>query len=122
MECSGVLSTAQFAYWKGLGTCDALLRVSQTLQRVSESGQESIVQIDRSAEFDRVNQQGILYKLCSMGNGAPVLSILTHFLSNQRQHIMVEGCRSKLVNVVLAVPQENVLCPLLFLLYTLEHF
>ena len=25
MECSGVLPTTQFAYWKGLGTCDALL-------------------------------------------------------------------------------------------------
>ena len=64
----------------------------------------------------------IVYKLCSVGNGAPVLSILTHFLSNQPQHILVEGCRSKLVNVVLGVPQENVLSPLLLLLYTLEHF
>ena len=25
MECSGVLPTTQFAYWEGLGTCDALL-------------------------------------------------------------------------------------------------
>ena len=28
MECSGVLPTTQFAYRKGLGTCDALLCVS----------------------------------------------------------------------------------------------
>ena len=32
MECSGVLPTTQFAYRKGLGTCDALLCVSHTLQ------------------------------------------------------------------------------------------
>ena len=32
MECSGVLSTTQFAYRKGLGTCDALLCMSHTLQ------------------------------------------------------------------------------------------
>ena len=31
MEHSGVLPTTQFAYWKGLGTCDALLYVSHTL-------------------------------------------------------------------------------------------
>ena len=31
MECSGVLPTTQFAYRKGLGTCDALLCVSHTL-------------------------------------------------------------------------------------------
>ena len=39
MECGGVLPTTQFAYRKGLGTCDALLCVSHTLQRALESGQ-----------------------------------------------------------------------------------
>ena len=32
VESSGVLPTTQFAYRKGLGTCDALLCVSHTLQ------------------------------------------------------------------------------------------
>ena len=65
MERSGVLPTTQFAYRKGLGTCDALLRVSHTLQSVLASGQEArIVQIDFSAAFDRVSHQSILYKLC----------------------------------------------------------
>ena len=51
-----------------------------------------------------------------------VLSILTQFLSNRSQHVMVGGCRSKLVNVVSGVPQRSVLGPLLSLLYTLELF
>ena len=47
---SGVLPTTQFAYRNGLGTCDALLCLSHTLQSVLESGQEArIVQIDFSA-------------------------------------------------------------------------
>ena len=101
MECSGVLPTTQFAYRKGLGTCDAPLCMSYTLQSALESGQVArIVQIDFSAAFDRVNHQGILYKLCSVGIGGSVLSILTQFLSNQSQHVMVDGSRSKLVNVV----------------------
>ena len=33
MEGRGVLPTTQFAYRKGLGTCDALLCVAHTLQR-----------------------------------------------------------------------------------------
>ena len=67
MEQSGVLLTTQFAYRKGLGTCDALLCVSHTLQSALESGQEArIVQIDFSAAFDRVNHLGILYKLYSV--------------------------------------------------------
>ena len=67
IKCSGVLPTTQFAYWKGLGTCDALLCVSHTLQSVLESGQEArIVHIDFSAAFDKVNHYGILYRLCSV--------------------------------------------------------
>ena len=76
------------------------------------------MQIDYSASFDRVNHLGILYKLCSVGIGGSALSILTEFLSNRSQQVMVDGCLSKLVNVVSGVPQGSVLDPLLFLLYT----
>ena len=41
--------------------------------------------------------------LC-MGIGGDMLSILTQFLSNRSQHVMVDCCRSKLVNVVSGVP------------------
>ena len=78
MERSGELPTTQFAYWKGLGTSVALLCVSHTLQSAWESGHEArIVLIDFSAALENVNHQGILYKLCSVGIGGSVLSILT---------------------------------------------
>ena len=118
-----MLPTTQFAYRKGLGTCDALLCSSHTLQSALESGQEArIVQIDLSAAFDRVDHKGILHKLYSVGIGGSVLSILTQFLSNQSQHFMIDGCRRKLVNVVLGVPHGSVLGQLLFILYFSEFF
>ena len=118
MEHCGVLPATQFAYRKGLGTCDALLCMSHTLQSALERGQEArIVQIDFSAAFDRVNHQGILYKLSSVGIGGSVLSVLMQYLSNRSQYVLVDGCCSKLVNVVSGVPQGSVLGPLLFLLY-----
>ena len=43
-------------------------------------------------------------------------------LSNLPQHVMVNRCRSKLVNVVSGVPLGSAFCPLLFLLYTSELF
>ena len=44
------LPTTEFAYWKVIGTCDALLRVSHTLQSALENGKEArIVQIGFSA-------------------------------------------------------------------------
>ena len=96
MERSGVLPTTQFPYRIGLGACDALLCMSHS---ALESGQEArIIQIDFSAAFARVNHQGILYKLCPVGIGCSVLSMLTQFLSNKSQHVMVDYCRSKLFN------------------------
>ena len=47
---------------------------------------------------------------------------MTQFLSDRSQHVMVDGCSSKLVNVVSGVLQGSVLGPLLFLLYTSEIF
>ena len=40
--------------------------------------------------------------------GGSVLSKLTQFLSNGSQHVIVDGCRSKLVDVVSGVPQGSV--------------
>ena len=78
MEHSGVLQTTLFAYEKGLGTCDALLRMSHMLQSALESGQEArILQIDFRAAFYKVNHQGTLYKLCSVDIGGSVVKIDT---------------------------------------------
>ena len=93
------------------------------MQSALENGQEArIVAIDFSVAFDRANHLGILYKLCSVGIGGFVLSILTKFLSNRSQQVTVDGFRSKLVNVVSGGPQGSVLGPFFFLLYTSERF
>ena len=47
---------------------------------------------------------------------------MTQFLSDRSQHVMVDGCRSKLVNAVSGVPRGSILGSVLFLLYTSEHF
>ena len=79
--------------------------MSHTLQCAMESGHDvRIVQIDISAAFDRVNHHGI--KVSSVGIGGSLLSILTQFLSSRSQHDVVDGCQSKLVNVVSGVPQQ----------------
>ena len=37
-----------------------------------------------------------------------MLSVLTQFLSNRSQYVVVDGSRSKLVNVVSGMPQGSV--------------
>ena len=83
MERSGVLPATQFAYLKGPGTCDSLFCVSYTLQNALKICPEArILQIDFSETFDRFNHYRILYQLCSLGIGDPVLTVLTQFPSN----------------------------------------
>ena len=51
-----------------------------------------------------------------------MLSVLTKFLSGRSQYVVVDGCHSKSVDVVSAVPQGSVSGLQLFLLYTAELF
>ena len=68
MERNGVLSIILFAYWTGLCTHDALLNVPHMLQSALESGRR------QGTAFDRVNHQGIFFKLCSF-----IIIVITHF-------------------------------------------
>ena len=114
-EC--VLPTTQLTYKKGLGTCDALLCVAHTLQSTLELVPEAkMVQIDFSAAFDMVKHQRILFKLCSVEVGGSVLSVLTQFLSNRSQYVVVDGSRCKLVNMVSGVPHRSILSPQLYIM------
>ena len=70
LERSGVLSSHQYSYRKGLGTCDALLDIVCAGQlELDRGGELALVQIDFSAAFDRVNHWGLVFKLREAGVG-----------------------------------------------------
>ena len=74
--------------------------------------------LDFSAAFNHVNHEALTFKLRQLGVGAPFLSILTEILSNRLQRVVVDGQFNEYRNVISAVPQGNVLGPLLSILYT----
>ena len=122
-ESCGYLPRCQFAYRKGLGTCDALLKIVHDLQDALDGGSEArLAQLDFSAAFDRVNHEAMLFKLRTSGVGGPMLSIIEQFLSNRTQRVRVDGSYSGHVDIVSGVPQGSVLGPILFVIYTADLF
>ena len=65
-----------------------------------------------------VNHEALIFKLRQLGVGGPFLSILTEFLSNRLQGVVVDGQFNDYRGVVSGVPQGSVLGPLHFILYT----
>ena len=98
---SDVIPSRQYAYRKGLGTCDALLDISSSCSDALDEGSEMlIVQIDFSAAFDRVNHCGLLYKLENAGVGGKFLKIIEEYLSSRTQRVIIDGQSSDPVHVV----------------------
>ena len=103
---------------KGLGTRDTLLAITNFVQKALDNGGEvRMVGLDFSAAFDRVNHKALVFKLRQLGVGGPFLSILTEFLSNRLQRVVVDGQFNEYIKVISGVPQGSVLGLLLFILY-----
>ena len=109
----------QFGFREGLGTCDALLTITNFVQKALDCGNKvCMVGLDFSAAFDRVNHKTLIFKLRQLGVDGPFLSILMEFLSNRLQRVVVDGQFNEYRNAISSAPRGSVLGPLLFILYT----
>ena len=118
-EVNNLFPNQQLGFRKGLGACDAVLTISDRVQRALDSGFVArMVGLDFSAAFDRVNHNALIYKLRQLSIGGPFLNILMDFLTDRKQHLVVDGHYGEWRSVISGVPQGSVLGPLLFILYT----
>lgn len=118
-ENKHLLPNDQFAYRKGLGTCDALLTMVGHIQAALDRGGEACaVSLDFSSAFDRINHPALIYRLQLLGVGGRFLEIIKTFLEARSQSVVVDGSRGDVVRVVSGVPQGSVLGPFLFILFT----
>ena len=73
--------------------------------------------LDISKAFNKVWEEGIIFKLKQNGISGKLLSVLFDFLKDRKQRVTLNGQVSSWKGLNADVPQGSILGPLLFLVY-----
>ena len=77
----------------------------------------SVVHLDISKAFDKVWHDGLIFKLKRNGISGNLLNLLSNFLSNRKERVVLNGQTSSWTDVNAGVSQGSILGSFLFLIF-----
>lgn len=103
---------------KGGSTDATLWSLTKTIQEALAKGlKATIMGLDMTAAFDRVNRRKLLVKLLELGAPAWIINFVRSFLSHRKTTLVHPGYQSEPFWVNCGVPQGSPLSPIFFLIF-----
>ena len=115
-----LITKNQSGFRAGDSTINQLIEFTNIIHKAFDnkpSLETRSVFLDISKAFDKVWHEGLIFKLKQNGICGNSINLLTNYLSNRKQRVIINGTNSDYQPILSGVPQGSVLGPLLFLIY-----
>ena len=115
---NSLISQNQSGFKPGDSSTKQLLSHTHQIYKSFDDGHEvQFVFLDMSKAFNKVWQEGLIFKLKQNGILGNLLSTLTDLLKLRKQRVALNGQLSSGSNIESGIPQGSILGQLLFLIY-----
>lgn len=113
-----LLHNRQFGFTKGRSTTDAASVLIKHIYNIWEESSDAVgIFCDLSKAFDCVEHLTLKLKLKHYGLSDAAINLISSYLSERTQTVVINETPSKSAAVKLGVPQGSILGPFLFLVY-----
>ena len=113
-----LISHNQSGFRPGDSSINQLLCITHDIYQSLDDGLATRgIFLDISKAFDKVWHKGLLFKLKQNGISGNLLNVITDFLYQRKQRVVLNGQHSSWTNIEAGVPQVSILEPLFFLIY-----
>ena len=117
-SCSARNQKNQWGFQPGKSCVTALLATTNIWHEALEQGKDvAVIFFDFQKAFDSVPHQPLIKKLHDIELNSHLIQLVSSYLLNRKQKVIIDGSESEMVHAISGVPQGSVLGPLLFLIY-----